>query len=123
MRPGSLYVDLLDAALSERDLSDDAQSSGEALAQLDWYRHEVIWNQRSPSDRDWTAPALADQMAYDIALIRHARSLGVDCDPDRFGSPEDERKRIERLLASRGIPLGYLAYRRVARAASALSGC
>ena len=105
IRPRSLYVDLLDAALTEWDLSEETQSSGEALAQLVWHRHEVIWNRRSPSDRDGTAPALADQIAYDMVLIRFARSLGVDCDPYRCGPPEDERQRIERVLASRGIPL------------------
>jgi len=105
MPPSSLYSDLLDAALREREQSEGAPSNGEALARLVQYRHEVIWKQRSTSDRASTTPALADQMAYDVALIRYARSLGIDCDPEGFGSPHIERQRLERALASRGIPL------------------
>ena len=105
MPPRSLYSDLLDAALRERDQSEGAPSNGEALARLVRYRHEVVWKQRSTSDRASTTPALADQMAYDVALIRYARSLGIDCDSEGFGSPQDERQRLERALASRGIPL------------------
>jgi len=105
MPPRSLYSDLLDAALQEREQSEGDPSSGEALARLVQYRHEVVWRQQPASDRALTTPALADQMAYDVALIRYARSLGIDCDPEGFGSPRDERQRLERVLASRGIPL------------------
>jgi hypothetical protein len=103
MPPKSLYSDLLDAALRAQGQSEGAPSSGEALAQLVRRRHEVIWNQ--PSGQASTTPALADQMAYDMALIGYARSLGIDCDSEDFGSPQDERRRLERVLASRGIPL------------------
>jgi hypothetical protein len=105
MPPRSLYSDLLDAALRERDQSEGAPSNGEALARLVRNRHEVVWKQWPISDRASTTPELADQMAYDVALIRYARSLGIDCDSEDFGSPQDERERLERALASRGIPL------------------
>jgi hypothetical protein len=105
MSPRSLYSDLLDAALRAQDQSEGAPSGAEALAQLVRRRHEVIWSQRSPSGQASTTPALADQMAYDMALIRYTRSLGIDCDSEGFGSPQDERRRLERVLASRGIPL------------------
>jgi hypothetical protein len=105
MSPRSLYSDLLDAALQAQEQSEGAPSIGEALAQLVRCRHEVSWSQRSPSGRASTTPALADQMAYDMALIRSARSVGSDCGSEGFRSPQDERRRLEELLASRGLPL------------------
>jgi hypothetical protein len=105
MPPRSLYGDLVDAALRERDQSEGALSNGETLARLVRCRHHVVWKQRSTSDRESTTPALADQLAYDVALIKYARSLGIDCDSAGFGSPQDERQRLEQVLASRGIPL------------------
>jgi hypothetical protein len=105
VRARPLYVDLLYAALSARGQSEKTPPSGEALSRLVWQQHEVIGNRWAASDRNGAVPALASQIAYDAALILYARSLGIDCDPDRFGPPEDERQRIERVLAARGIPL------------------
>ena len=50
----------------------------------------------------WVDSALADEVAFDAALIRYARSLGLRCDSRRFGWPHDERRMTERLLATRG---------------------
>jgi hypothetical protein len=101
----SLYSDLLDAALRAQDQPEGAPSGAEALTQLVRCRHEVIWSQRPQSGRASTAPALTDQMAYDMALLRYARSLDIDSDSEGFGSPQNGRRRLEQLLASRGIPL------------------
>ncbi len=103
---GSIYVELLEATLGEREPSLRSLSASEALAELVRRRRRVVWTGSSPVERDWAAAALADQVAYDSALIRYSRRLGIDCDPRRFGVPGPERQRIEHALESRGIPLG-----------------
>ena len=105
MDPRSLYVELLGAALSEREQSDGAASAGEALAELVRCRRQVVKREGPQADRGWATTALAEQVAYDTAIARFARCVGVDCDPLRFGWPHDERKRTEWVLMSRGIPL------------------
>jgi hypothetical protein len=48
---------------------------------------------------------VADQLAYDVALVRLARSLGTEWDLCRFNQPLRERRTLERALGVRGIPL------------------
>jgi hypothetical protein len=108
MRSGSIYVELIEAALSEREQLEPVPSASEALAQLVGCRRKVIWSESPQIDQGWAISALADQVAYDIALIRYARCIGIDCDPRHFGFPGAERRQIERMLASRGIPLDPL---------------
>jgi hypothetical protein len=55
---------------------------------------------------DWTPTALA--VAYDIALIELAHSVGLDCDPRTFDQPECRRTELRRELISRGIRLDKL---------------
>ncbi len=104
--PGSIYIGLLEAVLDERESSPTPESASEALARLVQYRRKVIWRRSATGDPDWAAGALADQVAYDSALIVYARQAGIECDHRRFGIPGVERARIERLLEARGIPLG-----------------
>jgi len=103
---GSVYLELLHSALEERERAGGAPSARAALAELVRCRRQTLWNQRSPANPDWAVGALADQLAYDIALIRYARCVGIDCDPDRFGWPHGERETIEQILTARGLPLG-----------------
>jgi hypothetical protein len=42
--------------------------------------------------------ALADQVAYDIALIEWARSIGVQIQTSDFDRPEEQRLAVERKL-------------------------
>jgi hypothetical protein len=42
-------------------------------------------------------------VAYDIALIDLAWSVGLDCDPSTWGQPERRRTELRRELISRGI--------------------
>ncbi len=49
--------------------------------------------------------ALATQVAYDLALIRLARSVGLACQPNDFSQPETQRHELRRALASRGVHL------------------
>jgi hypothetical protein len=46
---------------------------------------------------------LADQVAYDVALIELARSVGLPCDPATFDQPELRRNELDRELAARGV--------------------
>jgi hypothetical protein len=66
----------------------------------------MVSNDQPHQDRGWSTGAIADQVAYDVALLRCARCLEMDCDPDRFGWPQDERQRLERMFAARELPLG-----------------
>jgi hypothetical protein len=51
------------------------------------------------------AETLARELSYDGALIRLCTSLNVRARPDWFDAPRQERARLERELARRGILL------------------
>jgi hypothetical protein len=105
-QPGSIYIELLEAILGETDSSASSVSASEALAQVVRRRRAVTWNRSTRDDQDLAAVALADQLAYDAALLTYSRRVGIDSDPRAFGIPEIERRRIEKMLEARGIPLG-----------------
>ncbi len=103
---GSVYLELLRVALEDRVRADGVPSARTAMAELIRCRRRTQWNQPGPEEPDWAVVAIADQVAYDIALIRYARCVGVDCELDRFSQPAEERRRIETALAARGLVLG-----------------
>jgi hypothetical protein len=105
MGPGSIYVDLLEAALGQRERVEGPPSIGGASQELVRTRRQMQGNGRSAPGADRVTLTLARQVAYDIALIRCARCLGIDGDPDRFTRPLDERLRLEHALRSRGMSL------------------
>ena len=105
MQHRSLYVDLLSVSIRARNQSDHEPSLGEALAELERCRRHIASTGPPDQERGWSTRALADQVAYDVALIQCAQCAGIDCYPDRFGWPKDERTRLERCFATRGIPL------------------
>ena len=47
--------------------------------------------------------AVADQVAYDIALIALCRHAGVGFDVEEFNQPDEARGRLEEALAERGL--------------------
>jgi hypothetical protein len=100
----SLYIDLLNAAIGPHR-SDQGPSLGEALAELERCRRQMVSSDRLHQGRGWSTGAIADHVAYDVALVRCARCLEIDCEPDRFGWPDDERQRLERVFASQALPL------------------
>ena len=61
-----------------------------------------LWPQ---SGREGYYVILIDHLAYDAALIRLARLLGVECGAEEFDLPEKARARLEGTLSTRGIPL------------------
>lgn len=108
MHPRSLHIDLLSAAIRTRNQSDGVPSIGEASAELERCRRQMVNNDQPRQGPGWSTEAIADQVAYDVALVRCAQSLEIDCDPDRFGWPEDERQPLERIFSSRVLPLVQL---------------
>jgi hypothetical protein len=99
----SMYSKLLARVLAESDRAQPDPSAEEALAQyLRCLPVGAPAGCRAPGPH-WVESALADQVAYDAALIRYARSLGLPCDVQRFGWPRDERRSTERLVASHGV--------------------
>jgi hypothetical protein len=50
---------------------------------------------------------LANQVAYDVALIELARSVGIACDPASFELPELRRNEVNRELAARGVHVAH----------------
>jgi len=101
----SIYSELLSVALDEPVPSDDEASTAEALAKVAACRSRLHVEETRSTQSDWTAGAIADQLAYDIALIELARLLGIEVDLGGFGRSLTERARIEQLLMARGLPI------------------
>jgi hypothetical protein len=106
----TIYTQLLSVALDEARTSNDETchtSTTEALANVAACRSRLHVDAGAPAQPDWAPGALADQLAYDIALIDLARHFDIDVDLDGFGRSLTERARIEQMLISRGLPLDH----------------
>jgi hypothetical protein len=99
-----MYSDLLDAALSEAGRPDEGMVARGALAELLHYRR-MLEEDAARTGPDWALQALADQLGYDVALIRLARRAGVRCSVRGFDQPEQERGRLEHDVERQGIKL------------------
>jgi hypothetical protein len=53
----------------------------------------------------WAPEAVADQLAYDAALVRLARWRGIVVRPGSFANPERGRAALEAALSAHGINL------------------
>ena len=106
-----MYTYILEAALRDRGQPDSGMTARDALAVLFECRRQLDSIASAESSADWSATALANQVAYDLALIDLVRSLGLDCDPSSFDQPQRRRIELERELISRGIPLDELDQR------------
>jgi hypothetical protein len=51
---------------------------------------------------DGVTSRVADEVAYDVALMTFCRRLGIDHGPERFHRPDVERRTLEDELARRG---------------------
>jgi hypothetical protein len=101
----SMYAQILDAALRERPFPVAGTTVSEALSGFLHCRDRL---RPFEMQADWTTTALASQVAYDIALIELARSVGLDVDPHTFDQPERRRTELRRELIARGIRLDKL---------------
>jgi hypothetical protein len=99
-----MYTDLLAAALVDRLPRADTPTSHEVLSELRSRRRHLS-DISSHDGRGWAPDAVADQLAYDVALMDLSRLLGIECDVLRFDQPQQERARLERELDSGGIRL------------------
>jgi hypothetical protein len=103
-----MYTQLLKAGLENFRMSGSQPTAGEALAQLLRCRerigHDAV-RQSGPVD---VLGAVADELAYDIALIALTRGLGISCDVHGFDQPQHERKILEGKLQERGVRLNEL---------------
>ena len=99
-----MYTDLLTAALGARPPLAEEPTSREVLSELRRC-HKRLSDVSSYDGRGWAPDAVADQLAYDVALMDLSRLLGIECEVLKFGQPDRERARLERELGSRGIHL------------------
>src|ERR1019366_7465426 len=76
----SMYTHILEAALRERRPPGTEMTTGEALIELFECRYHLASSASSEWSADWNSKAQANQVAYDLALIDVARSVGLDCD-------------------------------------------
>jgi hypothetical protein len=97
----TMYVDLLARALDDRNLAVGPGSYDALLADLvnSWGQLLACEIRGTPS----AAEALARELSYDGALIRFCHALHVPTEPARFARPSQERARLERALAERGV--------------------
>lgn len=105
IRRPSLYCSLLAAALGVRDRSGQPNPS-EALADVVQAGGQVMMGTPIRGGGSSAAVgALSNQIAYDVALIRYARCLGIAYGPSDFDLPARGRRIIKCGVAERGVVL------------------
>jgi hypothetical protein len=100
----SIYAQLLEDALDQTQI-DETSTTGDVVAHVLELRHRSGANLSGYTGADWAPAAIADQLAYDAALIELSRRLGIEVSVARFGQPQHERTRLEQALVARGIRL------------------
>jgi hypothetical protein len=100
----SVYSQLLGSALDQTH-SGHGLTTGDVLARLLERRNRLGTKMSLYTGSDWAPDAIADQLAYDVALIELSQRLGIEIDLTKFGQPQHERARLEQVLVSRGIRL------------------
>ena len=101
----SMYSQLLNAAFETSRNPETEFAVGDMLVELLQARRSLGSDMQTHFGSSWAPEAIADQLAYDVALIRMARHMSIDCDPGDFDPPQSERARIENALESKGICL------------------
>ncbi len=100
-----MYAKLLAAALADRPSSEIDEDPGSLLSEVKW-RHSLLDSSAHNNAISNSAPvALADELAYDIALIALARSAGIQCDVNGFDQPVQQRLKLEQEVARQGIKI------------------
>ncbi len=99
-----MYSQLLEAVLDhEADPEVRPRSQG-PLADVLRLRHTMD-RHAARTDPGWALQAVADQLAYDAALIRLARRRGIAADPGDFELPQHGRAALEDALIAKGVNL------------------
>jgi len=99
-----MYTQLLEAVLAyEADPDTQPRSQG-PLADVVRLRH-TLERHAARTDPGWALQAVADQLAYDAALIRLARKRGIPIGAGDFDNPERGRTALEDALIAKGVNL------------------
>jgi hypothetical protein len=93
-----MYTELLGLALIERSRSDVAPAIGGIFAEL------LRCRARLPVGKGGALASSADQLAYDVALVRLAEGHGIGWELRSFEHPAQERRALEGALTARGVP-------------------
>jgi hypothetical protein len=98
----SMYSQILTEAIG-RD--EDSSMSLEALKQVVEHHHTKVLEDRKFGCES-AEIQLANEVAYDRALIRLCVAIGIETNPDLFSYPRAERERLEQNLADAGLAIG-----------------
>ena len=102
----SMYADILHKAFERRPKAVGPPVVSDAVKEVLDRRSRLAVTRSPKRAAGWAANALANQVAYDVALIELAQSVGLACDPSTFDQPELRRNEVDRELAARGVHLG-----------------
>jgi len=101
----SMYSQLLGSALEHAGTSDVVLTASETMAELLRSRRRIAQSASGRAGSQGISNAIADQLAYDVALLSFAHSAGIAWDISTFAQPSEARMRLERELLARGIDL------------------
>ena len=104
-----MYVELLSSVLA--DQMDRAVTGDVLLARALDCRARVYRDPVGPQGS--VHQELADQVAYDSALVHLCEARGIHVDPQRFARPGAERDRLEGALTRGGLDLSHAHPKRV----------
>ncbi len=100
----TLYARLLTSALEAVDGGRGSPERAAALADVLRCRLRFAGG-TGIGEGESATDAVSTQLAYDVALIRFARCLGVSCGPSDFDRPAAGRERLEREITARDVHL------------------
>jgi hypothetical protein len=104
----SMYVELLSAVLADGEAQPVRSDSPLDVAVE--CRHRMLDRKGRPGGS--IEHELADEVAYDRALVNLCAASGIDVDPRRFSHPRRERARLESALVERGVDFDLARHRR-----------
>ncbi len=99
-----MYAQLLEAVLTDEDSSATGPRSQGPLAEV-LHLRQAMEHRADRVDPGWALQAVADQLAYDAALVRLARRRGIAVDIHSFAVPERGREDLEQALRDKGVHL------------------
>ena len=99
-----MYTQLLKAVLAFEADPTSQFPSRDPLVDIVRLR-DKLEHQAARTEPGWALQAVADQLAYDAALVRLARTRGMSFGPDAFAIPERGRATLEDALIASGVYL------------------
>jgi hypothetical protein len=102
----SIYSQLLVAALGVGEHDPNAVDRAQLVADLAQWRSRLERRQGPTAPDGGVTAAVADQLAYDLALTALCRHADVPFDVAEFDRPQDARGRLEAVLVEMGLVTG-----------------